>query len=66
MPQADNCGCLDPIVAATAAGKTIQEKGPLDARSKFQIEPRFGFVEAVRYSIDSVLKCYGRSGHSIE
>ena len=31
--QADNSGCLDPTVAAKAADKTIQEKGPVEARS---------------------------------
>ena len=31
--QADNSGCLDPTVAATAPDTTIQEKEPLEARS---------------------------------
>ena len=37
--QADNSGCLDPTVAATAADKKIQEKGPLEARSSFPTQP---------------------------
>ena len=37
--QADNGGCLDPTVAATAADKTIQEKGSLEARSSFPTQP---------------------------
>jgi len=32
--QADNSGCLDPTV-----NKTVQEKGPLEARSNFPTEP---------------------------
>jgi len=32
--QADNSGCLDPTVAAKQLNnKTVQEKGPLEARS---------------------------------
>ena len=38
--QADNSGCLDPTVAATAADKTTQEKGPLEARSSFPTQPK--------------------------
>jgi len=38
--KADNRGCLDPTVAATAADRTIQEKGPLEARSSFPTQPR--------------------------
>jgi len=38
--QADNSGCLDPTVAATAAVKTIQEKGRLEARSNSPQAPR--------------------------
>ena len=37
--QADNSGCLDPTVAATAAFKAIQEKEPLEARSSFPTQP---------------------------
>jgi len=38
--QADNSGCLDPTVAAKQLrNKTVQEKGPLEARSGFPTEP---------------------------
>ncbi len=38
--QADNSGCLDPTVAAKPLiNKTVQEKGPLEARSGFPTEP---------------------------
>ncbi len=42
--QVDNSGCLDPTVAATAADKTIQEKGPLEARSEVLVTTSWTFV----------------------
>ena len=64
--QADNSGCLDPTVAATAADKTIQEKGPLEARSDFSAEPRSRpSAEQVRQWVDRVV-CFEGQGFDID
>ena len=51
--QADNRGCLDPTVAAQQLNnKTVQEKGPLEARSSFPTEPKVYLVAGGENSAD--------------
>ena len=63
--QANNSGCLDPPV-----NERVQEKGPLEARSSFQTEPRprvlligdsisIGYLDSARERLKGKAQVYG-------